>query len=150
MGKQVHRITAYQSRKVSHPVFEQIDKYWLTVRATDFPTGISAAANAREPVGLNRLVYRDVRESHEGTGADPGTFDLMNKGCTILALGVSLVDIDQQVYEVTVDVEKGGIVAGAHTARIIEHCNREGSTDPNQYVVDNIRTGIENGLITDI
>ena len=64
MGKQVHRITAFESRKVSHPVFEIIHKYWLTVKATDFPTGVSAAANAREPVGLNRMVYRDVRASH--------------------------------------------------------------------------------------
>src|SRR5437899_1457270 len=72
MGKQVHRIIAFDSRKVSHPVFPDIDKYWLTVKATDFPSGISTAANAREPVGLNRLVYRDVRESLEGTGAEPG------------------------------------------------------------------------------
>jgi hypothetical protein len=83
MGKQVHRITAHESRKITHPVFKKIDKYWLTVKATDFPAGISSAANAREPVGLNRLVYRDVRESLEGTGAEPGTFDLMNKGITI-------------------------------------------------------------------
>jgi len=150
MSKRVHRITAFESRKMSHPFFKRVDKYWLTVKATDFPTGISAAANAREPVGLNRLVYRDVRESLEGTGADPGTFDLMNKGITILAVGVRLVDKDQQVYEVAIDEEKGGIVDGAHTARIIEHCNREGSTDPNQYVEVYIRTGIENGLITDI
>src|SRR5438093_7637857 len=150
MSKRVHRITAFESRKMSHPFFKRVDKYWLTVKATDFPTGISAAANAREPVGLNRLVYRDVRESLEGTGADPGTFDLMNKGITILAVGVRLVDKDQQVYEVAIDEEKGGIVDGAHTARIIEHCNRQGSTDPNQYVEVYIRTGIENGLITDI
>jgi hypothetical protein len=150
MSKKAHRIAAFESRKMSHPFFKKVDKYWLTVKATDFPAGISAAANAREPVGLNRLVYRDVRESLEGTGADPGTFDLMNKGITVLALSVRLVDKDQQVYEVVVDEEKGGIVDGAHTARIIEQCNREGSTDPNQYVEVYIRTGIENGLITDI
>ena len=58
MGKQVHRITAHESRKISHPVFKKIDKYWLTVKAIDFPPDIRTAANAREPVGLNRLVYR--------------------------------------------------------------------------------------------
>jgi hypothetical protein len=150
MGKQVHRITAYESRKISHPVFKKIDKYWLTVKATDFPTGISTAANAREPVGLNRLVYRDVRESLEGTGADPGTFDLMNKGITILALSVKLIDKNEQIFEITVDDEKGGVVDGAHTAKIIEQCNRDKTTDPEQYVEVYIRTGIENGLITDI
>ena len=150
MSKKVHRITAFESRKMSHPFLKKIDKYWLTVKATDFPSGISAAANAREPVGLNRLVYRDVRESLEGTGAEPGTFDLMNKGITILATNVKLIDKDKQMYEVTVDEERGGIVDGAHTAKIIEHCNRGGSTDANQYVEVYIRTGIENGLITDI
>src|SRR5260370_24908787 len=103
MGKKVHRITACESRKISQPVFKKIDKYWLTVKATDFPNGISTAANAREPVGLNRLVYRDVRESLEGTGADPGTFDLMNKGITILALSARLIDKDDQIFERVVD-----------------------------------------------
>lgn len=150
MGKHVHRIHAFESRRISHPVFKHIDKYWLTVKATDFPAGISSAANAREPVGLNRLVYRDVRESLEGTGAEPGTFDLMNKGITILALSVRLINKEEQIYEVAVDDEKGGIVDGAHTAKIIEQCNRDGSTNDEQFVEVYIRTGVENGLITDI
>jgi hypothetical protein len=152
MGKQVHRITAFDSRKVSHPVFSDIDKYWLTVKAADFPAGISTAANAREPVGLNRLVYRDVRESLEGTGAVPGTFDLMNKGITILATKVEMIEKHKQgqTYEITVDRDRGGIVDGAHTAKIIEHCNVDGSTNPNQFVEVYIRTGIDDELITDI
>jgi hypothetical protein len=150
MGKQVHRITAFQSRKVSHPVFSDIDKYWLTVKATDFPAGISTAANAREPVGLNRLVYRDVRESLEGKGVTPGSFDLMNKGITVLALSVRLIEKEPQVFEVAVDDQRGGIVDGAHTAKIIEECNRDGTTNENQYVEVYIRTGIEDLLITDI
>ncbi len=150
MGKQVHRITAHESRKISHPVFKKIDKYWLTVKAIDFPPGISTAANAREPVGLNRLVYRDVRESLEGTGAEPGTFDLMNKGITILALNVRLVDKENQVYEFTIDDERGGIVDGAHTAKIIEQCNRDASTNTEQYVEVYIRTGVDDELATDI
>jgi len=150
MGKQVHRIPAFESRKVSHPVFKQIDKYWLTVKAEEFPTGISTAANAREPVGLNRLVYRDVRESLEGNGAIPGSFDLMNKGITILALSVRLVDKDKQIYEIVIDDEEGGIVDGAHTAKIIEQCNADHTSHPDQYVEVYIRTGVENDLITDI
>src|SRR5258708_11550165 len=119
MGKQVHRITAFESRKVSHPVFESIHKYWLTVKAMDFPSGVSAAANAREPVGLNRMVYRDVKASLEGKEAIPGSFDLMNKGITILALSVLLFDKDENIFEVVVDDKKGGIVDAAHTATII-------------------------------
>ena len=150
MGKQVHRIVAYESRKVSHPVFRHIDKHWLTVKAIDFPPGISTAANAREPVGLNRMVYRDVRASLEGKEAEPGTFDLMNKGITILALSVRLIDKERQVFEIVVDDQDGGIVDGAHTAKIIEQCNEEGTTDPFQHVEVYIRTGVKNGLITDI
>lgn len=150
MGKQVHRIHAFESRKVSHPVFESIKKYWLTVKATEFPSGISAAANAREPVGLNRMVYRDVKASLEGKEATPGSFDLMNKGITILALNVRLLDKDEQVYELTVDDKEGGIVDGAHTAKIIEKCNADGTTHPDQYVEVFIRTGVEDELITDI
>jgi hypothetical protein len=150
VGKQVHRIEAYESRRVSHPVFKDINKYWLTVKATDFPAGISAAANAREPVGLNKMVYRDVRASLEGTEAMPGIFDLMNKGITILALSVRLLDKEKQLYEVVVDDKEGGIVDGAHTAKIIENCNSDGTTHEDQYVEVFIRTGIEDPLITDI
>lgn len=150
MSKQAHRITAFESRKVSHPVFGTIHKYWLTVKATDFPTGVSTAANAREPVGLNRMVYRDVRASLEGKEATPGSFDLMNKGITILALSVRMVDKEKQVFEVVVDDEAGGIVDGAHTAKIIEMCNADGTTHPEQYVEVFIRTGVEDDLITDI
>src|SRR5580704_17753351 len=128
MGKQVHRVQAFQSRKVSHPVFDTIEKYWLTVKAIDFPSGISTAANAREPVGLNRLVYRDVRESLEGKDSTPGTFDLMNKGITLLALSVRLIEKERQFYEIVDDDQQGGIVDGAHTARIIEQCNSDRTT----------------------
>jgi hypothetical protein len=114
MGKQVHRIQAFESRKVSHPVFETINKYWLTVKATDFPQGMSSAANAREPVGLNRMVYKDVKASLEGKEAIPGSFDLMNKGITVLAISVRLVDKDENIFEIIVDDKAGGIVDGAH------------------------------------
>ena len=150
MAKQAHRIVAFESRKISHPVFKKIDKYWLTVRAAEFPAGISTAANARDPVGLNRAVYKDVRASLEAKEAEPGTFDLMNKGITILATNVKLVDKENQVFEITVDDDRGGIVDGAHTAKIIEQCNQEGTTDDDQYVEVYIRTGVDDDLATDI
>src|SRR5258708_7412937 len=140
MGKQVHRIQAFESRKVSHPVFETIHKYWLTVKAADFPAGVSAAANAREPVGLNRMVYRDVKASLEGKEATPGSFDLMNKGITILALSVRLVDKDENIFEVVVDDKEGGIVDGARTAKSIDKGNADGTIHPDQYVQVFFRT----------
>jgi len=150
MAKKAYRVRAFSSRKVSHPVFKRIEKHWLTVKAKDFPAGISTSVNAREPVGLNRLVYRDVRDSLEGTESKPGSFDLMNKGITILAVSARLVDKDEEVYEIVVDDEDGGIVDGAHTAKIIEQCNAEKTTHPDQFVEVYIRTGIEDDLITDI
>src|SRR4051794_24365007 len=103
MGTSVHRFRAYDARRISHPVFEGIDKHWLTVAAQDFPTDVSTAANARDPVGLNRRVYRDVKDSLLGNTAEPGTFDLMNKGITILAKKVRLVDKEEGIYEITID-----------------------------------------------
>lgn len=96
------------------------------------------------------MVYRDVRASLEGSEATPGSFDLMNKGITILALNVRLIDRDEQVYEIVVDDKNGGIVDGAHTACIIELCNADGTTNPEQHVEVFIRTGVEDDLITDI
>src|ERR1700733_13418432 len=120
MGKSVHRIRAHEMRRISHPVFSDIDKYWLTVAAKDFPAGISTSANARDPVGLNRRVYKDVRSSLDGETAEAGTFDLMNKGITILAKSVKLIDKEEGLYDLVIDDDEGGIVDGAHTAKIIE------------------------------
>jgi len=150
MGKSVHRIRAFEMRKVSHPVFQTIDKYWLTVAAKDFPSGISTSANARDPVGLNRRVYKDVRSSLDGETATPGTFDLMNKGITILARSVKVVDKDEGLLDVVIDNEEGGIVDGAHTAQIIAEANDEHTTPPEQYVEVYVRTGVDSELISDI
>src|SRR6266478_468103 len=93
MNTSKHLIRAYELRRVSHPILPEVEKYWLSVRALDFPSGISTKANARDPIGMNRRVYRDVSKSLEGKEhAVPGTFDLMNKGITILAQSVRLVD----------------------------------------------------------
>jgi AIPR protein len=150
MAKKAYRVRAFSSRKVSHPVFKRIEKHWLTVKAKDFPAGISTSVNAREPVGLNRLVYRDVRDSLEGNESKPGSFDLMNKGITILAVSARLVDKNEEIYEIIIDDEDGGIVDGAHTAKIIEQCNAEKTTHADQFVEVYIRTGVEDDLITDI
>lgn len=150
MNTSKHLFRAYELRKVSHPVLPEVEKYWLSVRALDFPFGISTTVNARDPVGMNRRVYRDVRASLEAKQALPGTFDLMNKGITILAQNVRLVDKEQRIVEVTVDNEHGGIVDGAHTAKIIEESNEDATTNPDQYVEVYIRTGIPQDIATDI
>jgi hypothetical protein len=150
MSKQVHRFRAHEMRKISHPVFSSIEKYWLTVAARDFPAGISTSANARHPVGLNRRVYKDVRSSLEAQTAQLGSFDLMNKGITILAENVRLVDKEKGLFDITIDVERGGIVDGAHTAKIIEEANSDETTPLEQYVEVYVRTGVTDELISDI
>jgi len=150
MGKSVHHVRAFEMRKISHPIFSDIDKYWLTVAAKDFPSGISTSANARDPVGLNRRVYKDVRSSLDGITAIPGSFDLMNKGITILAKSVKMIDKEKGLLDIVIDDDGGGIVDGAHTAKIIEEANEEGTTPEEQYVEVYVRTGVSDELISDI
>jgi AIPR protein len=151
MGLSVHRVRAFEARRINHPVFPDIHKFWLTVPANEFPRGISTAANAREPVGMNRRVYREVKASLTAKdGAVPGTFDLMNKGITILAVDVKLVDKPNNIYELTIDDEDGGIVDGAHTARIIGEAQDAGNIPDEQHVEVYVRTNVTGGLITDI
>jgi hypothetical protein len=150
MGISTHRIRAFQMRKISHPILNSIDKYWLTVEAKNLPANISTKANARDPRGLNRHVYKEVRSSLEGDTADIGTFDLMNKGITILAESVRVVNKDEGLYDIAVDDAVGGIVDGAHTAKIIWESNGEGTTPDGQYVEIYIRTGVSRSLISEI
>lgn len=150
MGKSVHRIRVFEMRKISHPIFSDIDKYWLTVAAKDFPSGISTSADARDPVGLNRRVYKEVRSSLDGITATPGSFDLMNKGITILAKSVKLINKEEGLFDLIIDEEGGGIVDGAHTAKIIEEANEDGTTPEEQYVEVYVRTGVSAELISDI
>jgi len=150
MGTSTHRIRAFQMRKITHPVKKEIDKYWLSVAAKDLPADISTKANARDPRGINRHVYKEVRSSLEGETAEIGTFDLMNKGITILAESVRVVNKDQGLYDVVVDDGYGGIVDGAHTAKIIWESNGRGATPDDQYVEVYIRTGVSKELISEI
>jgi hypothetical protein len=74
----------------------------------------------------------------------------MNKGITVLALAVKMVDKDKGVLDLVIDDEDGGIVDGAHTAKIIEEANAEGTTPDEQYVEVYVRTGVTNELGSDI
>jgi hypothetical protein len=151
MAKIAHRIVAHEMRKISHPVFPEVAKYWMTVPAANFPSGISTSVNARDPVGLNRRVYRDVKESLLGeSSAELGSFDLMNKGITILAEEVRLINKSRNEFEILIDDVDGGIVDGAHTARIISEANVTGAIPPEQHVEVYIRTNITGSMITNI
>lgn len=149
MGTSVHRFRAFEARRINHPVLGNVEKYWLTVAAKDFPPDISTSANARDPVGLNRRVYRDVKDSLLGKTSVPGSFDLMNKGITILAQQVRLVDKEKNLFDIYVDDETGGIVDGAHTARILQEAKEDNIPDE-QFVEVFVRTGIDGNLRTDI
>jgi hypothetical protein len=147
MARTTHRIRVVEARRVKHPVFPQIEKHYFTVRAKDLPMGIRADANAREPVGTNRQVYREVRESLLGRTSTPGTFDLMNKGITILADDVRRVD--DATYELHIS-DGQGIVDGAHTYRIVTENQDDPDLPEEQHVEVQVRTGVEDRLITDI
>lgn len=150
MGTTTHRFTVREIRRTNHPVFPSIQKFWMTVQAIHFPENIGTGANARDPVGLNRRVYKEVRSSVEGKDVIPGSFDLMNKGVTILADAVRLVDEKDRIYEVDINDENGGIVDGAHTAKIIEIANKDGTTNELQHVEVYIRTQLQPELIADV
>jgi len=150
MGHTVHRFRVHDARKIPHPVFSEIGKYWLTVCARDFPRGISTKANTRDPVGLNRPIYKDVRESLKGKTSVPGTFDLLNKGITILAVDVRMSEKSKGFVELVVDDEAGGIVDGGHTAKLIWDAQEADQIPAEQFVDVYVRTNISGGLITDI
>ena len=71
----------------------------------------------------------------------------MNKGITILARAVKMVDKDKGLFDLIVDDEEGGIVDGAHTAKIIEEANEEETTPDEQYVDVYMRAGATSEMI---
>ncbi|WP_028794507.1 AIPR family protein [Thalassobaculum salexigens] len=144
-----HTFRVAEARRMQHPTFPTIQKHVLLVRADQLPSGISWKANAREPVGLNRKVYKEVRSSLQGEEFTPGAFDLLNKGITILAEDVRLIDKAKGVYEVDIDNDRG-IVDGAHTYQLILQEQDEGSIPPEQHVEVYIRTGIEPFMVSEI
>ncbi len=147
MSTTSHKLRVVEARRVKHPTYPQIEKHTFTVRAKDLPSGIRTDANARDPVGLNRRVYREVQESLHNRFGFPGIFDLLNKGITILAEKVRR--IDDNTYEL--ELKDGqGIVDGGHTYKII--C--DGQDDPNlpedQHIDLHVRTGVDGEMISEI
>lgn len=95
-------------------------------------------------------MYKEVRSSLDGETSEIGTFDLMNKGITILAESVKVLNKEDGLYAIEIDDAVGGIVDGAHTAKIISEANADGSTPDMQYVELYVRTGVDTPLISEI
>jgi hypothetical protein len=127
MGSTTHRIRVAEVRRVKHPVFPEIEKHYMTVRALDVPVGIRKDANARDGEGqdLRKQVYKEVQKSLLAESTMPGIFDLKNKGIVILAERVRKIDDD--VYELLIE-DGQGIVDGGHTYEII--CKAQAATNP--------------------
>lgn len=140
-----------EARSIRHPSFPNIQKHTFLVPASQLPKQIPDKANLREATGMNRQVYKDVRESLRGHEAVPGSFDLLNLGITIIAEDVRAVE--KRAFEVLIDDEYG-IANGGHTARIIWECQDDDSIAEGQHVEVKILTGVdgegEHGLRVDI
>ncbi len=147
MSTTTHVFRVSEARRFKHPVFDKLEKHYFLVRAVDLPSGIRMDANARDPVGLNKQVYRDVFESLMGRDSTVGAFDLMNKGITIIA--DSLKRIDDTTYEITL-IDGQGIVDGGHTYQLICNAQTDPDVPPESHVEVQVRTGVPRELITDI
>lgn len=136
------RFEVSEARSVKHPVFPNIVKHTFLVPAHLFPKDVPTGANLRDPVGMNRQVYKDVKASLEGKEALPGTFDLLNLGITIIAEDIRV--IDKRIFDVMID-DDYGIANGGHTTRIIYECQEDDSIAEGQHVEVKIITGLEGG-----
>ena len=140
MTAKPYKFSVAEARSFSHPVFEGVVKHTFLVQAKLLPADLPTGANARDPVGMNRRVYKDVVESLRTNESIPGSFDLMNLGITIIADRVEMVD--KKEFRVFI-ADEDGIVNGAHTARIIEQCQADGEIPDEQYVEVRVVTGLE-------
>lgn len=150
MGAETHEIRVAEVRRFKHPVYPEIEKHYMIVRACDLPDGMRKDANARDGKGtdLRKQAYRDVQKSLMADNETwPGIFDLKNKGIVILADSVRKVEDD--LYEIAIS-EGQGIVDGGHTYDIITKARTERDIPDDQYVDIQIRTGVPDDMITDI
>jgi hypothetical protein len=140
MAIRAYRFEVAEARSFKHPTFPNIQKHIFLVPAARLPKNIPQKANLREATGMNRSVYKDVRESLRGNEALPGTFDLLNLGITII--GEEVQAIDKRVFDVLIDDEYG-IANGGHTASLIWECQEDGTISEGQHVEVRVITGVE-------
>lgn len=134
------RFEVAEARSFKHPHFPNIQKHIFLVPAARLPKSIPQKANLREATGMNRNVYKDVRESLRGNEALPGSFDLLNLGITII--GEDVKALDKRVFEVLID-DDYGIANGGHTANLIWECQDDDTIAEGQHVEVKIITGVE-------
>jgi len=142
MAIKPYRFEVSEARSVKHPTLPSIVKHTFLVPAHLFPKNVPTGANLRDPVGMNRQVYKDVKASLEGKEALPGTFDLLNLGITIIAEDVK--SIDKKSFDVFID-DDYGIANGGHTTQIIYDCQEDDSIAEGQHVEVKIITGLDGG-----
>lgn len=140
MAVKPYRFEVSEARSVKHPTLPNVYKHTLLVPAHLFPRDVPSGSNLREPVGMNRQVYKDVKASLEGKEARPGTFDLLNLGITIIAEDVQM--IEKKIFDILIDDEYG-IANGGHTTQLIYDCQDEDSIAEGQHVEVKVITGIE-------
>ena len=149
MTAAIHNIPAVKALEMEHPVYPEIKKYYMTVRAIDLPAGIRKDANARDDEGrdLRKPVYRDVyRSLVEDQTVFPSIFDIKNKGIVILAEAVNQV---ADCYKVEI-CEGQGIVDGGHTYEIIVKAQEDENIPEDQHVEVQLLTGVDADMITEI
>jgi hypothetical protein len=147
MSATTHKLRVVEARRFKYPTIPEIEKHTFLLRAKDVPSGIRTDANARDPIGLNRRVYREVQDSLFNNFAYSGIFDLMNKGITILAHRVKRIDDGN--YELEIH-DGQGIVDGGHTYKIICEAQASPSLPEDQHVELQVRTGVADEMISDI
>ncbi len=140
MAIKPYRFEVAEARSFKHPHFPNIQKHIFLVPAGKLPRDIPSKSNLREATGMNRAVYKDVRESLRGTEAIPGTFDLLNLGITIIAEDVNAVE--KRSFDVMIDDEYG-IANGGHTATLIWECQDDDTIAEGQHVEIRIITGVD-------
>lgn len=140
MAIRPYRFEVAEARSFKHPHFPNIHKHVFLVLAARLPKDIPQKANLREATGMNRSVYKDVRESLRGIEALPGTFDLLNLGITII--GEEVHSVDKRLFDVLID-DDYGIANGGHTANLIWECQDDDTIAEGQHVEIRIITGVE-------
>jgi hypothetical protein len=143
------RVRVADARRIPHPSIPGVEKHYFLIRVAHFPSGIPLDANPRDAEGrdLNRRVYKQVEDSLFNRASEIGTFDLMNKGITVVAEKVT--KLSDHEYELTFD-EGQGITDGGHTTRLLEKNLNDETLPAEQHVEMRVITGVQQPLIADI
>jgi len=137
-----YRPAADLSKGSSH-ISTGMSHYVGLVRVDDLPAGVSNQTNLRN-ANTKTKVSKDVAESLR---SNDGEFHLKNKGITLTASKVELVDGTADTYAVELNSDShDGILDGGHTYTIIQEAKNDGAVVDRQYVFVFIRVNAPAGL----